>query len=286
MHQTNVFVTLHKDVDPDFVSAIQEMVTPEAAARMAVTPAERAAREAQRILLSRQLQETSDLLQGFKRLLTVDTPSPNYMSKDLNDLKNWKATIEKHLSTAALYGDVFNPDGLPGLPRLHLDTVWYRLSRFGGADPRNLYTPGQIPTRFNPGPELGGGFASLALADEISTAAFELSKNLDLADTVEYLKRMNVIQFRVRLANVVDLTNPDTVTAALGVDFGALVGLGFHDRLSVTQKICLALVHSGCSGALFPSRNTVGKKNLVLFANNIRSQQSVTILSTSNLTMS
>jgi len=233
--------------------------------------------------LSRQLQETSDLLQQFKRLLTDDASPQSYVPKDLNDLKNWKATIDKHLSTAALYGDAFNADAVLGLPRLQIEAVWFRLSRFVGPETRDLYTPGRIPTRFNPGAELGGGFATLALADDISTATFELTKNVDLAQTVELLKRLNLMQFRVSLDDVVDLTNPDTVSTALDIDFGALLGMGFHNRLSVTQKICLTLVRSGCTGALFPSRNTVGKKNLVLFANNIRSQQSIAVLSVKSL---
>jgi len=213
-------------------------------------------------------------------------PSQSYLPKDLNDLRNWKAVIEKHLSTAALYGDVFNAEALLDLPRIRLDTVWYNFRDARYASANSLYNPGRFSTRFNPRPELGGGFGSLALAEDTSTATFELSRHLDLAETVQMLKRMALMQIRVRVNNVIDLTDPNTVASALGIDFGALTGMSFQDKVSVTQRICLTLVQSGCDGAVFPSTSTVGKKNLVLFADNIRSREPATVLSIKHLAAS
>lgn len=273
-----MLVTLHRDADKDLIDAINQTLTPELADKIAVTPAERAARRAEVIVLTRQLQETMDVAESFTHLLGEGASSTAYLPTDLDDLKEWKAIIDKHLSTADLYDKALSIEAICNLPRLYLDAVWYRLSLFRGADPRNLFTPNHIPTRFNPGPALGGGFMSLALAEDISTATFELSAYVDLAASLDLLKRMNLTQFGVTLRDIADLSDKEAVKRALGIDYGALVGMGFLGRLSVTQKICVALVDCGFSGAIFPSLTTVGKRNLVMFPSNISSGNPLKVL--------
>ena len=224
--------------------------------------------------MRRQLEETNTLLEGFTGLLTADQPPESYLPRDLDQLKLWKEIINKHLSTARLYFEALGSNAINSLPRMALDAIWYRLSRFGGTD----FTPEAIPTRFNPGTGQYPSFKSLALAEDMPTATFELTKNADLADTAALLRRLSMTQIRVALTNVADLTNPDTVKSVLGIDFGALMGMSFPGKLSVTQKICTILVQSGSEGAIFPSRTTIGRKNLVVFPSNLPGGKPLTAL--------
>jgi hypothetical protein len=224
--------------------------------------------------LSRQLEETNTSLEGFTGLLTADQPPDSYLPRDLDKLKVWREIIDKHLSTAGLYFEAVDSNAINSLPRIALDAVWYRLSRFGGTD----FTPEAIPTRFNPGTGQYPSFKSLALAEDMPTATFELTKNADLADTVALLRRLSMTQIRVALTNVADLSNPDTVKSVLGIDFGVLIGMSFPGKLSVTQKICTILVRSGSEGAIFPSRTTIGRKNLVVFPSNLPGGKPLTAL--------
>lgn len=220
------------------------------------------------------MQETNTLLEGFTGLLTVDKPPDSYLARDLGQLKLWKEIIDKHLSTAGLYFEALGPNAINSLPRITLDAVWYRLSRFGGTD----FTPETIPTRFNPGTGQYPSFNSLALAEDMPTATFELTKNADLADTAALLRKWSMTQIRVALTNVADLTDPEDVKSLLGIDLGALMGMSFPGKLSVTQKICTILVQSGSEGAIFPSRTTIGRKNLVVFPSNLPSGKPLTAL--------
>jgi hypothetical protein len=224
--------------------------------------------------LSRQLEETNTSLEGFTGLLTGDKPPNSYLPKDLDKLKLWKEIIDKHMSTAGLYFEALGANAINALPRIALDAVWYRLSRFGGTD----FTPEAIPTRFNPGTGQYPSFESLALAEDMPTATFELTKNADLADTVALLRKLSMTQIRVALTNVADLTDPDTVKSVLGIDFGTLLGMSFPGKLSVTQKVCTILVQSGSEGAIFPSRTTMGRKNLVVFPSNLPGGKPLTAL--------
>jgi hypothetical protein len=224
--------------------------------------------------LSRQLEEINTLVERFTGLLTADKPPDSYLPRDLNQLKLWKEIIDRHLSTADLYFEALGPSAINSLPRIALDAVWYRLSQFGGTD----FIPEAIPTRFNPGTSQYPGFKSLALAEDIPTATFELTKNADLADTTALLRRLSMTQIRVALTNVADLTDPDTVKSGLGIDFGVLMGMSFRGKLSATQKICTILVQSGSEGAIFPSPTTIGRKNLVVFPSNLPSGRPLTAL--------
>jgi hypothetical protein len=272
LHRTNIFLTLPRDADEELVAGITNTLIPELAGKIAVSPVERAAREAERIRLSRRLEETNTLLEQFTGLLTTDEPPESYLSRDLDQLKLWKEIINKHLSTAALYIEALSSDAISSLPRIALDAVWYRLSRFGD------FTPEAIPTRFNPGTGQYPSFKSLALAEDMPTAMFELTRNVDLADTAALLRRSLMTELRVALTNVADLTDPDTIKSVLGIDFEALMGMSFPGKLSVTQKICTILVRCGTEGAIFPSRTTVGRKNLVVFPSNLPGGRPLTTL--------
>ncbi len=272
LHRTNIFLTLERNADEDLVAGITNTLIPELMGKIAVTPAERAAREAERIRLSRQLEETNTLLEEFTGLLKTDKPSDSYLSRDLEQLKLWKEIIDKHLSTAGLYIEALSTDSISSLPRVALDQVWYRLSRFGD------FTPEAIPTRFNPGSGPYPSFKSLALAADMPTAMFELTRNVDLADSAALLRSLLMTELGVTLTNVADLSDPDTVKSVLGIDFGALMGMSFPGKLSVTQKICTILVQGGSEGAIFPSRTTLGRKNLVIFPSNLPGGRPLTTL--------
>jgi RES domain-containing protein len=151
----------------------------------------------------------------------------------------------------------------------------YRLSRFGGTE----FTPETLPTRFNPGAGQYPGFSSLALAEDITTATFELTTSADLATTAALLRS----QISVALTNVTDLTDPPTVESVLGIDFAALMGMSFPGEISVTQKICAILAESGSEGAIFPSRTTLGGKNLAVFRSNLPGGRPLTALCSAKL---
>ena len=186
--------------------------------------------------------------------------------------------IEQHLSTADLYKNILSGDAVFNLPQLSIDQVWCRLARSPEKAMGDFFFPPNIPTRFNP-----GQFESLAMAEDALTATFEITKNADLGDTVELLKRLTLMQFRVRLHQVADLSDPDSVKKALGIDFSSLIGLGNPNRVSVTQQICLDLFVRGFEGAIFPSRTTISKKNLVLLPNSRRAQNPFSLLFSGSL---
>jgi RES domain-containing protein len=270
---------LHPRADTDLVSAITGTFTPELAKKISVTPAERAAREAERIRLATQLQQTADMLGEFDHLLGDNTSSSSaYISGDIDNLTKWQTLIEQHLSTADLYKDALSVDAVRKLPQLSIDQVWYRLGRSQQNPKGDFFTPARIPTRFNP-----GQFETLSMAEDALTAAFEITKNADLSNTVELLKRLTLMQFSVRLDQVADLSSPASVKQALGIDFSSLIGLGNPNRVSVTQQICLNLFLSGFQGAIFPSRTTIGKKNLVLFPSSLRAKNPVSLLFSGSL---
>lgn len=270
---------MHPQADADLVSAITGTITPELAKKLSVTAAERAAREAERIRLATQLQQTADILGEFDRLLGDDASSSGaYISGDINNLTKWKTLIEQHLSTADLYKDTLSIDAVLKLPQLSIDHVWCRLARYQANPKGNFFTPAKIPTRFNP-----GQFETLSMAEDALTATFEITKNADLGHTVELLKRLTLMQFSVRLDEVADLSDPASVKQALGIDFSSLIGLGNPNRVSVTQQICLNLFLGGLQGAIFPSRTTIGKKNLVLFPSSLRAKNPVSLLFSGSL---
>ena len=278
MHETNVFVMLHDQADEDLIAAIAETFTPELAKKISVSPAERVAREAEKIRLTKQLEDTNGLLESFSRLVGHDPRPPSiYLPKDIEDLKKYKATIDEHLSTAALYEQALSIGTILKLPRRRLDATWYRLSSLRGADMRS-FMPRHIATRFNGPSKLGGGFSSMAFAEDIPTATFELGAHVDLTENIEYLKRMTLAQIRVQVSSITDLGDSESVSQGLGIDFSALTGIGLRDRISVTQKLCALLVEAGFEGAIFPSPTTLGKKNLVLFEQNIETRNSLEVI--------
>lgn len=183
--------------------------------------------------------------------------------------------IDKHLRTGGIYTDL-NLDAIYRLPRLAMHRSWYRITdrRYAAA----LYSPENIPSRFNPAGVQGSALRTLTLTEDVATATFEISVHIDLRQMISSLKSMTLVEVEVGLSNIADLSDPDTVKEALGIDFGTLKGSGFRDHLSVTQKICMTLVEAGMEGAIFPSSTMIGRKTLVIFPQNVTSDKSVGVV--------
>jgi len=274
LHETKLFVTLHRDADAELIAAIKESFTSDLARQIGVTPVERAANIARNLHLSRQLQEATDYMEEFDLLVGKNVSDANtFLPSDVSRLRAMQAAIDTQIELATLYEEVLSFSRISKLPRMAIDTVWYRFANARYAINPLQFTPAHFPNRFNP-----GAFPSLALAQDIATATFELNAHVDLAETLWTMKRMNLIQYGVKLDEVADFSDPDALKRDLGLDFSALLGFGSRLRISVVQRICTILIEAGFQGAIFPSRISMGKKNMVLFESSLRARKPLSVL--------
>jgi RES domain-containing protein len=274
LHETKLFVTLHRDADAELIASIKDSFTSDLARQIGVTPVERAANIARNLYLSRQLQEATDYMEEFDLLVGKNVSGANtFLPTDLSRMRKMRTAIDRQIERATLYEEILSFSKISKLPRMAVDTVWYRI-----ADPRYAayplqFIPAHIPSRFNP-----GAFPFLAFAQDIPTATFELNAHVDLAETLSTMKQWNLTQYGVKLDEVADFSDPDAVNQDLGLDFSALLEFGSRSRVSVVQRICTILIEAGFQGAIFPSRISIGKNDMVLFESSLKARQPLSVL--------
>jgi RES domain-containing protein len=274
LHETKLFVTLHRDADAELIAAIKDSFTSDFARQIGVTPVERTANIARNLHLSRQLQVATDYMEEFDLLVGKNVSGAStFLPSDVSRLREMKAAIDKQIERATLYEEVLSFSRISKLPRMAVDTVWYRLANARYTANPLQFTPAHFPSRFNP-----GAFPSLALAQDIPTATFELSAHVDLSETLRTIKGMNLTQYGVKLDEVADFSDPDAVKRDLGLDFSALLEFGSRLRVSVVQRICTILIEAGFQGAIFPSRISIGKNNMVLFESSLKARHPLSVL--------
>jgi RES domain len=285
LHQHRPALIIDKNASDELVAEVARIVESKFSDRLASMERQehdfRARYEAEQARMQFLLEKATGKMESIHRLLGEDKfPQTSYLPTDLDQLTSWKKSIEMHLSTAGLYTTSFSIEKIMKLPRIRFDGVWYRLARF--VDPGSLYAPEHLRTRYNPGDISEGGFRTLAMAEDVSTATFEISAYRGPAEAVSALQQLSMMQIHVSLDDLVDLSDPEVLSATIGIGAGALRTLTDPGIESVTQRLCRIFVQLGFPGAIIPSVKSIGKRNLVVFPKNLRSPKSIHVNSVSS----
>jgi hypothetical protein len=223
---------------------------------------------------SERLGKLTKELECRSRLLQENSRPSEYLPRDLAELLRMQQTINEQLSNSS-NREFLRRALVKDIRSFTISQRWTRCVRqdFARGD---LIPPDCLngPSRFGT-----GDFSTFYLAEDITTAAFEISCLYDSLEGTGFeldpdwisleMKKRFALRIRVDLERIVDLRDPETLDR-LSISTPELrkplIGVGPH----LTREIGIALHHAQFEGLIAPSANSIGKADLVVFPDNVR----------------
>jgi RES domain-containing protein len=214
--------------------------------------------EANLELTARRIEELGALI-AQPRLL--------HLPQDEAGLLRLKAEIDARLEIHAAEGKMAFQGWRWDVPSRAMELIGYRFQdrRFGVGLPLQ---PRRVPTRFS-----DGSFAAVYAAEDLAGAVLEATGLGRMAS--ENLRGFISVRVRARCLRVLDLTDPATREHIEAAAPGTIAGVSMAPNWLTSHAFGSALSTAGFDACIYLSRRSIGRRNFVIFPQNIGSNMDV-----------
>jgi hypothetical protein len=171
-----------------------------------------------------------------------------------------KAEIDARLEIHAAEGKMAFQEWWWDVPSRATELVGYRFQPAAT-------TPG-VPTRFS-----DGSFAAVYAAEDLAGAALEATGLGRMAS--ENLRGFISVRVRARCLKVLDLTDSATREHIEAAAPGTIAGVSMAPNWLTSHAFGSALAFAGFDACIYLSRRSIGRRNFVIFPQNIGSKMEV-----------